>query len=229
MAGDLNGRQLVLDLGHRTALGREDFMVGSSNRSAVDWLDRWPDWPGRGLVLYGAAGSGKSHLASVWQAVSGAGLLTAGDETVLRQATAAHRPGECFVVEDVALPFDERALLHLYNAVTADGGFLLLTARVAPSAMALGLPDLASRLRGLPSAALSDPDDDLLAVVLMKQLADRQLVVPVEVVAYLVQRMERSFDTARRLAAALDHASLVEQKKIDKVLAGKVLARLETG
>ena len=40
--------QLPLDLGHRPALGREDFLVAPSNQGAVAWIDRWPDWPGPG-------------------------------------------------------------------------------------------------------------------------------------------------------------------------------------
>ena len=221
-------RQLALDLVYRPAFGREDFLVGSSNAAAVAWLDRWPDWAGRGLVIHGPAGSGKSHLASVWRATSGARVLDTGPEG-LREATGAHRSGECVVVEDVDPPFDERALLHLYNAVTADGGFVLLTARAAPAAMPLTLPDLASRLRALPAVALSDPDDDLLAVVLMKLLADRQVGVPVDVVRYLVERMERSFEAAGRLAAALDRASLAARRPIGRGMAGRVLAEMETG
>ena len=35
--------QLILDLPHRTALGRDDFLVGDCNRLAVDFIDRWPE------------------------------------------------------------------------------------------------------------------------------------------------------------------------------------------
>ena len=43
--------QLALDLGHRPAMGREDFLVTPSNALAVAWIDRWPDWPGPALAL----------------------------------------------------------------------------------------------------------------------------------------------------------------------------------
>ena len=43
--------QLPLDLGHRPALGRSDFLVAPSNAAAIGWLDRWPDWPGPALVV----------------------------------------------------------------------------------------------------------------------------------------------------------------------------------
>ena len=36
------------------------------NEAAVAWLDRWPHWPAPALVLWGPAGSGKTHLAQVF-------------------------------------------------------------------------------------------------------------------------------------------------------------------
>ncbi len=64
--------QLPLELAPRPALGREDFLVAPSNEVAVAWIDRWPDWPGPALALYGPPGSGKTHLCQVWRAASGA-------------------------------------------------------------------------------------------------------------------------------------------------------------
>ncbi|MCY4503228.1 MAG: DNA replication protein, partial [Alphaproteobacteria bacterium] len=65
-------QQFVLHLGHRTAMGAEDFLVADSNAEAVAWIDRWPDWPAPALTVWGPAGAGKTHLAHVWQARSGA-------------------------------------------------------------------------------------------------------------------------------------------------------------
>ena len=59
--------QLPLDLGFRPALGRTDFLIAPCNAAAVAWLDRWPEWPGVALALWGPAGSGKSHLAELWR------------------------------------------------------------------------------------------------------------------------------------------------------------------
>src|SRR6266481_2717309 len=58
--------QMALTLPHQPALGREDFLVASCNRDAVAWIDTWPNWPIGGLVFYGPAGAGKSHLAAAW-------------------------------------------------------------------------------------------------------------------------------------------------------------------
>ena len=54
--------QLTIDFAPEPSLSRADFVLGSCNALAADWIDRWPDWPGRirGLVIHGPADCGKS-------------------------------------------------------------------------------------------------------------------------------------------------------------------------
>ncbi len=214
-------RQRVFDLGARPAFGRDDFLVAPCNEAAVAWLDRWPDWPGPALVVHGPPGSGKSHLAQVWRARSGA-------EAVAASALAGDAPDafrEALVVEDVGRgPLDERALLHRYNRAHERGGHLLLTAESPPVRWPLALPDLASRLRLAPAAALGMPDDALLGALVVKLFADRQMAVAPEVPAYLVPRIERRFDALADLVDALDRAALAENRPVTVPLARAVLA-----
>jgi len=202
--------QFTLDLGHRTAVGREDFLVASSNADAVRWLDLWPEWPGSGLVVHGPSGCGKSHLASVWRERSRADILPAGHVSAVRSDAAM----SSVIVEDVDHGFDERAMLHLYNSVIERQGYMLLTADRAPNQWDLSLADLNSRISALPSVAVASPDDHLLAAVLVKLFADRQLSVSEDVIWYLVARMERSFAVARSLVADLDKAALSEKRRV---------------
>ncbi|HET8587587.1 MAG TPA: DNA replication protein [Candidatus Limnocylindria bacterium] len=217
--------QLVLDLGHRAALGADDFMVAPSNEAAVAWLDRWPDWPAPALVLHGPPGSGKTHLAQVWRARSGA--ATAAPTTVEEVPAVLGGARACVVDDADRAP--EQPLLHLYNLVAERGGHLLLTASRPPVLWPLGLPDLRSRLLAAPSAALGPPDDALIAAVLLKLFADRQLAVGEEVVAWLLRHMERSFDAARRTVAALDAAALEARRPITVPLAKAVLGYAADG
>src|SRR5262249_47100141 len=152
--------QLVLDLGHRTASGVEDFLTAPSNREAVLWLDRWPDWPGPGLALSGPAGSGKSHLAEIWRARAGA-LKPAPAALTVEAVPELARTGRV-VIDPVDGPVDERALLHLHNVLAERKGHLLLVAREPPARWVVDLPDLKSRLGALPVVALGAPDEALL-------------------------------------------------------------------
>lgn len=216
----MSERQLALALPVRPALRREDFLVTGANADAVAWLDRWPDWPAPALALYGPAGCGKSHLAEVWRARSGAGLLRAADLIDADLLALAARPQ---VVEDVDGGVDERKLLHLYNMLAERGGSLLLTGSLPPARWRIGLADLRSRLNAVPAVRLGPPDDPLIAAVLVKLFADRQIKVGEEVIGFLLGRMERSFAAARGLVAALDSAALAEGRPVTVPLARRIL------
>jgi chromosomal replication initiation ATPase DnaA len=217
-------RQLAIDLPPRPAHGRADFLASECNRAALERIDRWPDWPGRRLVLYGPASSGKSHLARLWCAESGARYVPARDlASELPLANGALPPA---MVVDDAEAASERALLHLCNSCAEAGTALLVVSRNAPAAWAIDLPDLASRLRAMLAVGIDMPDDALLAAVLVKHFADRQLRIAPSVIGYIVPRMERSFAMAASLAARLDELALAGGRSIGLALARQALAEL---
>jgi len=67
------------------------------------------------------------------------------------------------------------------------------------------------------------PDDALLAALLVKLFADRQLAVSDDVVLFLLRQMERSFEAARCLVAELDAAALRDHRGVTIPLARSVL------
>ena len=218
-------RQSTFDWGVRPALGREDFLVAPCNEAAVAWLDRWPDWPGPALVIHGPPGSGKSHLAEVWRRRSGAEAIDAG---ALAQAEAGggHLAAR-LVIDGLAGPTDERALLHAYNSVAERDGHLLLTALSPPARWPIRLPDLVSRLRVAPAVAIGLPDDAMLAALMLKLFADRQIAVAPEVPAYVVPRIERTFAAVASLVERLDRAALAKGRPVTVPLVRAVLALTE--
>ena len=211
-------QQLAFDLGHRKAFGRGDFLVSSANAEAVAWIDRWPEWPGQALAIYGPAGCGKTHLAHVFQESAGARFAAADDIKRLEELA-----GERVLVLDDAAGLAEEPLLHLVNLHRARGGTMLLTAAQAPARWGVGLADLASRLAALPTAEIAPPDDALLAAVLVKQFADRQVAVAPEVIVYLMARLDRSFAAVAAAARALDDAALAAGRALSIPLAREVL------
>ena len=217
-------RQLVLDLPHRPAQGREDFLVAACNEDAVSWIDRWPDWQGGSLALYGATGSGKSHLAEVWRARSGGVLIDASDLTVSAVPEIA-RAGAVILNHADAVG-EEVALLHLINLLRQDGGFLLCLSDEAPGRWNTQLADLRSRLIAMQSVGIAEPDDHLLGAVMLKLLSDRQLRVPLEVISFLVARIERSFAAARTMVVMLDRLAAGEMRPLTIALARKALAQM---
>ncbi len=221
--------QIPLDLGHRPALGREDFLVMPSNALAVGIIDDWPDWPAPAIALSGPPGSGKSHLCQVWRAASGAAEVTGAS---LREQEPPELIGDavsCVLdnVEEVIAGDAElqRRLFHLYNMLRERRGYLLVAGRQAPARWDIALPDLKSRLATLPVFELGAPDDALIEAVLVKMFADRQLKIAPEVLRYILPRMERSFESARALVDAIDSFSLEQRRDITIPLVRDVLER----
>lgn len=220
--------QLTFDLAlPPPTYSREDFVAASGNREALAWIDRWPDWPAPALALSGPVGCGKTHLARIWAVRAGAVVIDGrdleGKSVADLSDMAAASPA---IVVEGAERAPELALFHLYNLLRERGGHMLLTSALPPAHWSISLPDLASRLRAAPAAAVAPPDDELLGSIILKQLGDRQLHAGAGVVQYLVSHMERSADSARRVVAALDRRGLVEQREIDRRLAADVLGEL---
>ncbi len=214
-------RQLVLALDHDESFAREDFLAGPSNAAALALIERWPDWPNRIVALVGPEGSGKSHLAAIWAQSTGARVLAAkllehGD------LPAALATG-ALVLEGLAFAgLDERALFHLINLAREEGAFVLITSRSPLVTFPVVIRDLASRLRALPSVALTAPDDTLLRSLIVKLGADRQLTIDEGLVNYLVNRIERSFTGARAAVAWLDEESMRQHRPVTRALAAEL-------
>jgi chromosomal replication initiation ATPase DnaA len=216
-------RQLAFKLPNPEALTREDFFAAPSNALALQTVEAWQDWPGRKLLLIGPEGAGKTHLAHVWSALSGAVIVAGADLANLDVAALA---GQRVAVEDAdRIGPAEAQLFHLHNLATS-GAALLLTARTPPRDWGLTLPDLISRMQATQIARLEAPDDALLAAVLVKLFADRQVAVPANLIPYLISRMPRSIGAARALVAELDARALAAGRPITRALAGEVLGEL---
>jgi len=217
-------RQLSFDLPARETRERGDFFVSQANAAAVAAIEGWRDWPARKLVLAGPEGAGKTHLAHVWAAQSGAVIVPA--RTLARADIAALARAPVAVEDCAAMAGDdafETALFHLHNLALAEGRSLLLTATEPPGRWPLVLPDLASRLQATPMVAIAPPDDALLAAVLIKLFADRQLSPRPATVPYLARRIERSFVAARAIVARLDAAAMEQKRAITPALARTLL------
>ncbi|WP_421931325.1 chromosomal replication initiator DnaA [Phenylobacterium sp.] len=210
-------RQLRLSLRRPVSYARREFSQGPSNAQAIAALDAWPAWHGGCLVLVGAEGSGKTHLARGWAAQAKALVL---DRTATDVSAANGRP---VLVEDVDRGIDAETLFHLINMAGHDGGSLLLTARLAPAAWPAELPDLRSRLNALPVALIEEPDDQVLEGVLRKFFRERSIRPPKEVFPYLLRRMPRSIPAAREIVKRLDEAADDEQRPISRALARQIL------
>ncbi len=218
--------QIPLDLGHRTAMGRDDFLIAPSNQDAVAWIDLWPEWPAPALILYGPVASGKSHLAAVWTERSDAAIINPDELNDGSVRTLAEK-GQHIIIEDgdgiIGDIEREKGLFHLYNLFKEEKRTFLITLLEPPIRRAFTVPDLASRLRAAPSVSIREPDDVLLGAVLVKLFNDRQLRVGEDVIKYILPRMERSFEAARDIVRRADERALIEKRAVSVPLIREII------
>ncbi len=209
-------KQIPLSLSYRTLRTRDDFCVSDCNAEAVAWIDKCPDWPGVGVWVVGAPGSGKTHLAAIFSdnRIEAADLT----ETFLPERT------DRIAVENVDRLGNERALLHLLNFMNERSGRVLLTADRMP---AVSLPDLRSRLNSLPQARLHMPDDRLVRAVLAHEFQARHILPDDAVLDYAVARLPRSYAAVHQAVRLADGASLAGKKGITIPVMKQVLENLE--
>jgi len=217
--------QLALALRQQTALTSQRFIASPSNVAARAWLAR-SQWPDQRLWLWGPAGTGKTHLLTIWARQQDATLLDA--RTFRHAATGRPLMGGNIAIDNADSPGDEATMLHLLNDAHSHGGRVLMVGRLPPSRAPVALADLASRLRATATTATSEPEDALRATLLLSLLADRQLVVPQPVTDWLCRHLPRTGDALVSAVARLDAAALARGTGITRALAQDVLGDLLT-
>lgn len=198
--------QYALPIKLPPVFSEHNFHVSACNREAHHWVMRWPDWQAHALLMYGSAGSGKTHLGHIWAARARGQVC----ETLPAPDTLTGPA----LIENIDRQADAKQLLHLLNYSKEQNLSLLLTSSQPPAALPFTLPDVMSRLKALPAVAIDAPDDELLAAVLRKQFADRQLKVDNDVIAFLLPRMERSFSQLTKIVETLDKEALALKRTL---------------
>ncbi len=216
--------QLRLSLRRAPDYARAAFIRSDSNAAALEALEAWPSWRGGALVLVGPCGSGKTHLATVWARRAGAAMLAPD----LDVAALSGLQGP-IVLEDADRGAAGEALFHLINRAALPDSALLITARTPPTAWESELPDLRSRLKALPVALLSEPDDAVLRELLQKLFEERNIRPPPDLLSYLARRIERSAAAALAVVERLDEAADAQARPVSRALAREMLGRQEEG
>ena len=200
-------KQLLLDIQPPSPPTLDNFIAGS-NAEALHSLQMAIDGAGdaRFIYLWGAAGSGKSHL-----------LQACND--------LAHERGlPLSVVDDVNI-LDEEAQIELFNyfnQLRASGGFLITSGNAAPTQMGLR-DDLATRLAWGLVYQLHPLTDEEKAQALKTHAKERGMKLPDEVVDYCLRNLRRDLPTLMAVLNALDKWSLTEKKPVTVPMLKKLL------
>ncbi|MFE8033313.1 DnaA regulatory inactivator Hda [Thiohalocapsa marina] len=224
--------QLALALRLPEPGGFERF-VADGNAEPLAALQAWAAAEGqRYLYLHGPAGSGKSHLLqAACRAVAdrgGSTIYLPLDQPDLLPAILEDLE-QCSAVVIDAIDQKagdavwERGLFDLYNRLQERNRRLLVAARVPPTNLGLGLPDLRSRLSAGAAYALRALDETGCARLLQRGARQHGLLLDDAAVSYILNRCPRNPAALWRLLADLDRLSLERQRALTVRAIGDLL------
>ncbi len=200
-------KQLLLDIQPLAPATLDNFIAGS-NEEALHSLKMAIDGANeaRFIYLWGAPGSGKSHL-----------LQACNDLALDRDLPLS-------VVDDVHTLDDEAQieLFNYFNQLRASGGILITSGNAAPTQMGLR-DDLATRLAWGLVYQLHPLSDEEKAKALKTHAKERGMKLPDEVVDYCLRNLRRDLPTLMAVLNALDKWSLTEKKPVTVPLLKKLL------
>lgn len=187
------------------------------------------------VFLYGASGVGKTHLLQA-ACVRASEQQQQASYLPLRELQrygpellqgAERMDLVCLddVSEVVQQPLWNRALFNLHLDLEERGGKLLLADEQTPAALPIALPDLASRILAGTVLRVQPLDDAAQIEALQLHAGQRGLILPEDVVSYLLRRLPRDMHTLCGFLDELDLASLTAQRKLTVPFVKQVLAR----
>ena len=104
--------------------------------------------------------------------------------------------------------------MHFLNQVTYNEGSILFLSRCSAFEMDWEFADLNSRIRSLMACEIKLPDDMLLYTFMIKYTDEKKLILSDNQCLYILERLERNFESVINFINQLDLFSLETKKKV---------------
>lgn len=207
--------QLTLDLATAPPARLANFVPGP-NLEALQACQQCASGALRALYLWGACGTGRSHLLQAIAAEQAAGAARLLDAQSPLTDFVFNPLVRHWLIDDVGQldALRQEAAFHLFNAVLAYPGAVFCAAGdQAPAGLAL-MPELATRLGyGLVIQLLPLAENDI-AAALVLTLRERGLSASAELIPWLLTHAPRNLGRLRGLIDALDAYALARGRAL---------------
>ncbi len=216
--------QLVLKFPFKIKYYEEDFYVSSNNFSAYKLIESWPNWPGKWLNVYGASGSGKTHLSNILgKKIKKLKIIKAKDvdDKIIHELNLL----ECLIIDNYENNINEKLLYSIFNFSKQFENYILINSVQPIKEFPLKLEDLNSRVKSLIYIGIDLPTDDLLEVIISKFFSEKQIKIEPKISNYIINNVDRSYEKMFKFIKDIDHLSLSTGKSININLIKKVLNR----
>ena len=212
-------RQLALPLTFKTLKNRENFIISKCNESAISLIDNFNFWLNKkkinsipAALIFGPNGSGKTHLSNILKEYNNSIFLSSLKSSDLELI----KKGNNFIIDDFvpSINYPAELVMHFLNQVTYNDGSILFLSRYSAFEMDWKLADLNSRIRSLMACEIKLPDDMLLYTLMIKKTKKKKLILSDNQCLYILERLERNFESIINFINQLDLFSLETKKKV---------------
>ena len=216
--------QLIFKFPFSKRYYEQDFFISSNNFSAFKLIEGWPIWPGKWLNIFGASGSGKTHLAKILERkINKIELIDAKnvDNKILKNLSNL----QCLIIDNFNNNIDEKLLYSILSHSKQLENYVLINSICAIKDFKINLKDLKSRVNSFIFIGIELPTDDLLKVIISKTLSDNQINISPKISNFIINNVERSYEKMFKFLKEVDELSLSTGKSININLIKKVLDR----
>ena len=205
--------QLLLDFDYEQNFRDDDFYVGKSNYYPFELINKWPNWENNFLNISGEKFSGKTHLANIFlKKFNGVKIES---NLLNNESLKEIKLHQNIILEDLNLDINEKLIYTLFNIADQDNKFLVITSSEPVAEIGFKLEDLKSRTKNCLLAKIENPDDELMFALILKNLADRQIILDKKLIDFIIKRVERSYGKIFEFIYKIDKISLKKKKSID--------------
>ncbi len=214
--------QLIFKFPFSKKFYEQDFFVSTNNFSAYKLIEEWPSWPGKWLNIFGASGSGKTHLSKILEKkIEKIKLIDAKniDNEIINDLNNI----DCLIIDSFKNNIEEKLFYSILNHSKQLEYFVLINSVTPIKNTKFLLKDLRSRIDSFLFIGIELPTDDLLKVIISKTLSDKQISINPKISEYIINNVERSYEKMFKLLKDIDELSLSTGKSININLIKKVL------
>lgn len=224
--------QLALPLSFKILQNRENFILSESNKSAVKLIEKSKSWQINtninsipAALIYGPSGCGKTHLSHIYQQSNNSLFFS----SIASQDIRLAEKNKSFILDDFSPGnnYPSETVMHFLNEVKYNSGSVLILSKKSAHEMDWGLPDLNSRLRSLMTCKIELPDDILLYTLLIKYADEKKIILNDKQCIYILDRVERNFETIIKVIDHLDRFSLETKKKITLNMINNIITSIK--
>ena len=214
--------QLVFKFPFKTKYYEQDFYVSSNNFSAYKLIENWSNLPGKWLNVFGASGSGKTHLSKILEKkIKKIKLIDAKNinNNIMQELSDL----DCLIIDNYENNIDEKLFYSILNQSKQLNNHIIVNSILPIKKLNFFLKDLESRINSFIFIGIELPTDDLLQVIISKSFSDKQINLNPKISEYIIKNVERSYEKIFKFLKDIDELSLSTGKSININLIKKVL------